>query len=60
MPSWLLSFGDKALIPAGEPQPVSAWYSLGCQDWSSGDGCCGRAILGRISMSASGEEMAAI
>ena len=27
MPSWLLSFGDKALIPAGDPQPISAWQA---------------------------------
>ena len=27
MPSWLLSFGDKAITPAGEPQPVSAWQA---------------------------------
>ena len=27
MPRWLLSFGYKALIPAGEPQTVSAWQA---------------------------------
>ena len=45
MPSCLLNFGDKALILAGHPQPISAWQAGVL--WVASAGQLVRAAAGR-------------